>query len=315
MRRWAYRVAVVVAVAAMAAGGGYALAGYRSAPGPAATVAGYFAALARADAPGALAYGPAPGAPHQFLTSAVLAEQQRIAPLHGLAVTALSVRGATAVVGYSYRLRFASGDRAVSGRIGLTRRGRRWQLDSTSVVTTVTGYQAGDRMSFAGTALPAGPVALFPGALPVRFDTAYLGLAAADAAVRLGQDPSVELLVEPSAAARSALRVQLAQRLAACLRDGFAAVSCPLPSPPSGSYVPGTLHGRVTSDLGALSYRVGTDAAGVITVTGTVRVRASYRLLDYQDVVAPGQGTVALPVDASAYAVAPLSLRLTGTGP
>ena len=63
MRRALYWSAVVLAVAVLAGGAVFAYLGYRSTAGPDGTVRGYFAALARADAPAALGFGRLPAGP------------------------------------------------------------------------------------------------------------------------------------------------------------------------------------------------------------------------------------------------------------
>ena len=77
---------------------------------------------------------------------------------------------------YSYQLRFDTGDRAVAGAVEVIDSASGWRLAQTAVVTTVHLNQAVDRSTFAGAAVPEGRTLLFPGALPIRFDTKYLTL-------------------------------------------------------------------------------------------------------------------------------------------
>src|SRR4051812_31040755 len=104
MRRALYWIAVLVALAGLVGGAAYAYVAYRATSGPDGAVKGYFAALARSDAPAALAFGDVPAGPHELLTSAVLAEQQRIAPLHHVQILDVSRSGGAASVRYSYQL-------------------------------------------------------------------------------------------------------------------------------------------------------------------------------------------------------------------
>ena len=300
-----YRAAVLAAVVALGGGGGYAVAVHRSLAGPQAAVRGYFAALVRGDAPAALAYGTLPAGPHQLLTSAVLAVQRRIAAMHDVAITDTARRAGRARVHYVYRLRFPGGDRAVRGVLTVRREADGWRLTRTAVSTTLRLTAAGDRAALAGAALPTGRTLLFPGAVPVRFDSPYLQLAPGGAAVGFGAAAVTELHPEPTPAARAALRARLAATLRRCLAGGE--VGCPRPS---AAYVPGSVRGRVTGGLDGLRYRVAPGPAGTITISGTLTLSARYRRLDYQNVVHDGSGRLTLPVRGTAYAVTPLVLRV-----
>lgn len=306
MRRWGYWTAIVLAAAAVAAGAVVAYSASRAASGPAATVRGYFAALARADAPDALSYGAVPPGPHDLLTSAVLAEQQRIAPLGEVRILDVTQAGARATVRYAYRLGFASTPRRVRGQILLRRTDGRWRLAATAVATSLDLDQARDRAAVGGAAPPDGATLLFPGALPVRFDTGYLRLAPHSAAVRLGAPGRTELDVLPSAAAAAALRAQLQHELTRCVSAPAATAGCP---GPAGRIVPGSMAGRF-SGVGDVAVRVGARATGEFTLTGTVQFSGSYRRLDFDNLAHREANRLALPVHALAYAVAPLRLRL-----
>ncbi len=124
---------------------------------------GYFAALERGDAPGALAFGDLPPGPHTLLTGTVLRAQQRIAPIHHVQV--LSVRrgnGGTAVVTVHYEIDYPAGPQPVTDQVGVHRRGSSWYLDKTAVPTTIElshALHAGQhrRRGYPGRADPAVP--------------------------------------------------------------------------------------------------------------------------------------------------------------
>jgi hypothetical protein len=306
MRRWWFWTALAGAVVALAAGTTVAYSAYRDASEPAAAVRGYFAALARADAPAALGYGPVPPGSHRLLTSAVLAQQQRIAPLRDVRILGTAQNGAHATVRYAYRLAFAAAARTVTGRVALRRTDGRWRLTATAVATTLEIDQARDRIIVGGAAPPDGPTAVFPGAVPVRFDTPYLRLAPHTSAVRLGAGGSAVLEVRPSAGAVTTLRAQLQRLLRRCVSAGAAPAGCPLPP---GRVVPGSLSGTFTG-VPEVAVRVGARAAGELTLTGAVHFTGSYRRLDFDNVAHRETGALSLPVRAVALAVAPLRLRL-----
>jgi hypothetical protein len=306
LRRVLFWAALAVAVAALVGGAVYAYVGYRAVSGPEGAVRGYFAALARSDAPAALGFGTVPDGPHDLLTSDVLAEQQRIAPLRDVRIADVVHNGSQATVRFSYRLAFVAGTRQVTGSVRVVHGGASWRLAQTAVPTAVRLDQAADRVSFAGSSVPTGPTLLFPGALPIRFDTAYLRLAPDTAAVGFGSAPVIDLRVEPTASARAQLSAALAGMLAGCASGPPPSADCPLPS---SRYVPGSLHGRILSRQ--LSFGVSSAAAGTITATGTAFFEGGYQRLAYDNVAEIRRGRLSLPVSASSYAVAPLSPRFT----
>jgi hypothetical protein len=311
MRRALYWITVVIAVAALAGGAVYAYLGYRDTAGPDGTVKGYFDALARADAPAALGFGSVPAGPHDLLTSQVLAEQQQLAPLRNLQIQSVARSGSRAAVQYSYQLGFSTGNRTVTGTVQVIDGAAGWRMSQTAVATTVILDQATDRSTFAQAAVPEGRTLLFPGALPIRFDTPYLALTPPAAQVRFGGPHTIALGVRATPAARSRLTAALHQRLTACVSGPPPSVACPLPS---NRYVPGSLRGRLVGTLSHdIKFSVSPDAAGSIQARGTVAFRGHFRRLTYDNITQSRRGEVRLPVHASAYAVAPLALHLDGT--
>lgn len=307
MRRAVFWTASLVAVIALLGGAAYAYLGYRATSGPGATVRGYFAALARSDAPAALAFGDVPDGPHGLLTSEVLAQQQQIAPLHDVRILDVATAGDEATVRYSYQLRFALGGRTASGNLRVLHRASRWRLAQTAVPVTVRLVQASDRVTFAGSSLPAGRTLLFPGALPLHLDTPYLQVRSATATAQFAGGSTIDIDLELTAAGRAGLIAALTKRLAACASGHDAAPDCPLPS---SRVVPSSFAGRITGVTGKkITFRVGTDASGMISMNGVVDFRGRYRELDYNNVVHTHRGRVPLGIAATAYPVAPLAVR------
>jgi hypothetical protein len=311
MRRAVYWTAVVVATAALVVGGVQAYLGYRATAGPDGTVKGYFAALVRSDAPAALGFGIVPAGPHDLLTSQVLAEQQQLAPLHDVRIRSVQRSGSQATVRYSYRLRFVSRDQTVTGSVQLTSGRSGWRMEQTAVPATIRLDQALDRSTFAGATVPDGQTLLFPGALPIRFDTRYLRLVPATAQARFGGPSTISLGVRATPAAQAQLTAALRKHLTACVTHAPPSASCPLPS---ARFVPGSLRGRLVSDLTHdVTFRVSSDSLGTIDATGSATFRGRYRELTYDNVTKSHRGSVRLPVTASAYAVAPLTLHYGST--
>ena len=299
MRRVAYWTAVLVALAAMGAGGWYAYDAYRATSAPEAKVRAYFAALARSDAPAALALGDIPAGPHGLLTSQVLAEQQRIAPLHDLHILDVAEDGSAATVRYSYQLRFPRGNQEFTGSLALTRGGHGWRLAAVAVPVAITVDQARDRFTFAGAGVPDGLTVMFPGALPIRFDTANLQVDQSTAAVQFDGDRTLDVSVEASAAARAALTTKLAALVRTCLSNSPAA-NCPTPP---GRVVPGTLAGTLVGALSPkLTFSVGASAGGTIDLSAKIVVSGRYQELAYDNVATQHSGRIALVLAARSSA-------------
>ena len=186
------------------------------------------------------------------------------------------------------------------------RRGSSWYLDRTAVATTIDLTHALDRASIVGAGIPEGATLLFPGVVPVSFDTPYLQLDSASVTFSTGRH--VEVAVGVSDAGRAAVTAALSKALAACVHSGGSGV-CPLPS---DRYVPGSLKGRLEGGLaGRVSLTVDPDAAGVIDVSGVIPFRGSYEQLQFDNLATARSGTLELPLDSVAYAVAPIVLQWT----
>lgn len=311
-RRVAYWAAAVFA--ALLTVGGVVLAtsaasGAGSGNGPAATVTGYFAALQRGDAAAALGYGPPPSGSRALLTPAVLAEQQRVAPIRGVSVRVVRRSGSRAVVHVRYLLDFAAGQRVVTSSLRLHRSGS-WRLRQVAVRTRVQVASASERATLAGAAVPGSPVLLFPGAAPVRFDTPYLAVGPSGGSVAFGAPPTTVVRPVVTQAGRLAAAGAVSQALNRCVTAAQPDPACPLPTE---RFIPGTVHGQVLGRLSDdLHVRLRATPAGLLDIAGHAPVRVRYQRLTFRDRVVTGQERFALPVHAQAYAVAPLRIRWVG---
>ena len=151
---------------------------------------------------------------------------------------------------------------------------------------TLTLLQAADRASFAGAVIPFDSTLVFPGAVPITFDSPYLRLTLATDQLTLSQSSDVELSAELTPAATSAIVHQLNTLLTACGRaadaaDASSGARCPVPSP---QFVPGSMSGTLMSQPSDLTLGVASSSTGLITITGEADFDGSYRMLDFNDV-------------------------------
>ena len=301
---------LVAAGAVVAVGWGAVMAytGYRQTAGPGGAVKGYFAALARGDAPAALGFGAPPEGVHTLLTSRVLKQQQAIAPIRDVTVVDTVTHGSAATVTVHYVLGFRDGPKGVTEQVAVHRHDGAWRLAATAATTSLDLTGALERATVAGGAVPDNPAAIFPGALPVTFDTPYLQLAPSTRYVRLSAPADTTVTVQVSPAGRAVIVPALATMLSACLRAGPVDPRCPLPS---DRVVPGTLRGTLANNaLAHLQVQVQTDRAGLIAVAvPDLSMHASYQQLDFNNRPFPMSGPVTLHVAATTYAVAPVRLN------
>ena len=308
MKKWLWRGGVLLGAGLLAAGLVLAVDGYGATGGPADVARGYFAALARSDAPDALAYGDVPDGPHTLLTSTVLGVQNRIAPMQDVRVGATNQAGGKASVAVTYTLAFPGAPQTIKAQVPLHEQDGGWRLDAVAIRTQLIVDHAAQRVSVAGGPVPSGSVLLFPGAVPVGFDTPYLALSPADDHVDFGAASPTTVVVQVSAAGRRAVDAAVLAKLRHCL--AVADPVCPLPSE---RYVPGSVRGTLpASALSRLSVMVGDDPSGQLDIAGGVPIEASaYRWLTFGNVARSGHGTLTLQVSASAYPVAPLNVVWT----
>lgn len=303
--RGLYWVAVLLSLVLLVAGGIVVYLGYTATSGPDGAVKGYFSALQRGDAGSALAFGDVPPGPHTLLTDTVLEAQQHIAPITGVQILSVQQTGSgRATVTVHYDLDFPGGAQRITDEVPVQKVGSSWDLVRTAIPTQIELTHALERATIVGAGIPDGDTLLFPGAVPITFDTPYLQLGAG--AVTFATGSQVNATVEVSAAGRSAVAKALSTALSSCISSGGKGY-CPLPS---DRYVPGSLQGRLLADAAErMSLAVDPASAGVIDVSGTVLFRGKYRELDFDNVPSTRYGTVALPLSATVYAVRPVVVQ------
>jgi hypothetical protein len=303
VRRWLYWAGGAAGVVLLGTGTAVAVLGAAEPSGPAGAVRGYFAALARGDAADALAYGVVPDGPRTLLTGPVLRAQQRAAPLAHFTVRGTSRDGDRARVAVRYVLRYPGSPQTVNSTIGMHRAKGSWRLDAVAIRTSLEIDRASQRATVAGAGVPDGDTLLFPGAVPISFDTPYLQLDAAEDTVSFGRQGELRVYVEVSRAGRAAMLAAVRRALTGCLTSGGA--GCPLPTE---RYVPGSVRGPTPADLAAnLKVALAGSDAGVLEVDGQQPVHATaWRKLTFANRAVSGSGTVVLQVHAQAYAKPPL---------
>lgn len=311
-RRIWYWLAIVAALACFGGGLTIAYLGSAAPSGPAGTVRGYFAALQRGDAPEALAYGAVPHGPHLLLTSDVLAEQQRIAPIRGFSVTSTAQHGNRATVRVSYTVAFPGRPQRQQDDIRVRRSGDTWRLVRTAVATRLDLPAAALRATITRAGIPQGTVLMFPGAVPIRYDSPYLELAPATAVVSFGSKPHTTVVARVSATGRHRVVHALVRMLTTCLSAGpRQAVGCPAPAP---RYVPGTVRGRLVGNIrDQLIILLAGNDDGRLDVSGRIQVRGHYRWLTFTNQARTRSGRFELDVQAYCYAVRPLRLAWDAT--
>lgn len=304
--------AVVVALVLLFGGGVIAYRGYAATAGPDGAVRGYFAALQRGDAPAALAFGTVPSGPRTLLSRTVLREQLKVAAIRDLKITAVERTGDTARVTMDYVLVFSDLNQIIHDSVVVHRQGGSWRLANSAVAVQIELAQASDRATLAGTAVSADPVLMFPGAVPIRFDTQYLELDPhGDRALRLSGGGQDDLAVTVTAPGQAAVAAALKKELPACLAGAPTALpACPRPSPRS---VPDSLHGTIAGPVQP-TIVVANGSAGMIDVSAQIMVRGTYKLLNFNNIAVTKTGTVPLPVRATAYATSPVQLTWSDDG-
>lgn len=303
--RLVFWTAVVAAIAAVAGGGYLAETAYAKNTAPKTVVADYLAALARADASAALSYGDLPSGSQVLLTNDVLAAQVAIAPITGITIGRVDESGDTATVDVHYELGFSTGNEKIDDTIDLRRADRIWQLDAVAVPVSLHLAEATRRGSLAGAKVPTGTRLVFPGAMPIEFDTDALTLNA-DSRIVTFTDPggvAQEVELSDNGAAEVAKAVDAA--MAACL-DGSAAAPtlCPLPADPRA--VPGTLRGSTTKPAAEVIHLLLEGSPdGLVHISGEIPVTGDYSQLDFNNQRVTRAGTQTVPFIAICYVTSP----------
>ncbi len=293
--RGLFWLAALISTFALVGGALVAVSSYLSSAQPGTVAVAYFKALAGDNAARALSYGPVPAGDRSFLTADVLKYQLAAGAISDVQVVSVTKTGGTsstaATVNLSYRLRGpGNASRVATDTVPMIRKGRHWWLAASAVSTKIGLAQAGKRATLAGAAFPTGSVLLFPGVLPITFDTPNLALANPDATVQFSPGNQAALAVAPSAAGITAARAAVGVALQACLAATSTNVFCPVPGNGTSAVraVPGSLHGTLADGaLDGLEVSVSPDPNGVLVVGGTVAVNGSYLSLDYTNLAAP----------------------------
>ncbi len=301
--RGVFWVAVLTSVVAVVAGTFVAVTTYVSATAPDTIATDYFRALSRGDAAGALAYGDVPAGPRTYLTDGVLRAALEVAAISDVNVLSVDRIGDRANVTVQYQLGFRDNQRAVTDTVILNRHGRSWRLATTAASVQIIAKVAGHRLTLGGSALPAGSVLVFPGALPLSVDTPNLEIG--EEVVYLTAKPSRTFRPTLSKAGTQAVQAAVVSAVRACLGTN-PSPSCPVPT--DARVVPGTVHGTLTGNLGdELKIQV-TGPDGLLDVSGSVAVRGSFQRLDFDNLPAATSGTTDLAIRAHCYAVNPSKL-------
>jgi hypothetical protein len=312
-RRPGRSLLAVLAVVAMVGGGAVAVRAAVQVAAPAEVVEHYFAAVRAGDAPTALSYGDTPPGDHAFLTSAALGVQNQLAAIGSVRVDPATVTGRTARVPITYTLTPAAAPTRPSIQttdVALHRRGRGWSLDRTAAVVRVVAVGAGRRATLAGAAIPAGPVALFPGVVPVRYDTTLIQQQLNSGYVTLTSSAPVKVGAQLSESGRSVVESAVRKAFVTCLARPIAATSrsCPLTPTTSGRPVPGSLRGSLRRSAFDVGPSLG-DADGLVRTSGSFFVDGHYQTLDYNNLASTATGTVQVNFVAAVYATTPGTVR------
>jgi hypothetical protein len=297
----------LVAVLALVGGIAFAVTALTEVTSPRSTVADYFAALRRADAPAALSLGPRLTGDTRLLTSAVLREQQQLGPLSGVRVGDTRENGSRATVAVSYGVGGVT-PTTRNETVALHRKGNGWELDRSSSLVSVHLLNAAHRTTLAGSAVPSTPVHVFPGVLPLRFDTAALQMDPKVPTVTLSADADLNVAVVLSAAGRRALGAQLDSAVAACL--GKPAAPCLLEATATRT-VPGSLRGSVSVPPSAGPPQLelsATDVDGLVTASGTFKADAQWTVLNFENQPEQKHGTVSVDYRAQFFVSKPATL-------
>jgi hypothetical protein len=306
--RLLFWTAMVLALAAVGGGLGLAYDAYEEETAPERVVLDYFAAVAGGDAAAALAYGDLPDEESDLLTAEVLAAQLAIAPITAVTVHVPAASGKSASAQVSYQLEFPTGAQTVEDTIPLTRAGRTWRLATVAVPVAMRVTNGTSRATLAGADVPFGRHLLFPGALPIAFDTASLGLEEDTRVVRFAQVGDLEESAELTEAGMAAVAAALDAAFEACLAGtADAPTLCPLPA--DARAVPGSLSGTTASPASGeilIETQAGND--GLVRMVGDVTVTGEYQTLDFNNQHVVKTGDLVVEVRAACYVTSPESI-------
>jgi hypothetical protein len=273
--------------------------------GPSAVVRSYFSALRTGDAAKALSFGAAPSGNTSYLTSAVVQAQSRLGVLGEPTLTSVTHSGDTARVGVTYTV----GTKTLTDQITLHRTSRHWQMDATTASVSVDVGAAAHRATMSGLDLPTGAIDLFPGAVPVVYDTPDLSQSPTSDLVSLSATGVLRVRAQLTDAGSDAVVQSLRAAMTACLGQGAQApASCPL-TPTADRAVPGSLRGTIaTVDAPNPATLVTGDADGLVELDATISVTGTWSVLDFNNLAVKKTGTAVVPVTGRTYITAPQSV-------
>lgn len=296
-RRVRYLIAAVLCAVLAVSLGSAVVVQLRNDRAPQATVKHYFAALARGDAPAALALSATPSR-GEYLTSTVLKQQLAIAKFADVVIGGTAVHGTKATTQVSYQLTFSSGTQKIVDAVDLIKQGSNWRLSRAATLINMTGSPStAARLSFAGRPLPSERVLVFPGALPLATDNPAVQ-PVGQPLIRFIDDNQLDTLsVMLSAAASKTLSESLANAVTSCLTGASESLYCPVPN--ATRPIPGSLRG--TRQVGPIDVAVSLSESGVIGLTATITVTGSWKTWDFnnQAIAHTGQTKVAVRAQAS----------------
>jgi hypothetical protein len=140
--------------------------------------------------------------------------------------------------------------------------------------------------TFAGSVVPTGDYAMFPGAVPITYHTPNLEADSSSRVVRFAGTGSMQVNAQVSAAGRKAIAPVVQAALAACLAGrGRPQALCPVPDPELA--VPGSLRGRTTGKAGAGLQLIVASSDGEIDISEEATVSATYQTLDQNNLASP----------------------------
>ena len=297
--------AVVLALAMAGGGGALAFTAYEEETAPERIVLDYLTAVASGDAAAALAYGDLPEGEQDLLTAEVLAAQREIAPISDISVDVTVGPGDVASARVTYELGFETGPEQVEDTIELIRADRSWRLVEVAAPITMRVTNGASRATLAGGEIPDGRHLLFPGAVPITFDTENLALDEDARVVRFALEDDAEESAELSEAGLAAVAEAVDAAFAACLAGTAEAPTlCPLPT--DARAVPGSLTGTpvdaVAEDL-LIETSAGND--GLVRISGDVTVTGEYQQLDFNNQRVAKTGDHVVEIRAACYASSP----------
>lgn len=291
--------AMLLATALTLAGASFAVGAYQADAAPETVVLRYFQALQDGDAAVALGLGDVPSGAHDLLTPGVLAAQNRTAPITDVVLRDVQRDGDDAIVDVSYTV----GLRSMRDSVAVRRVGHGWRLSRSALAVTFTSNGGSAFATFAGARVPDGDYLMFPGAVPITYDSPDLELDPQFAVLRFIDPGGIDVRAEVTDAGKWTIVRALRAALVRCLAGTFPDEPlCPVPDVESG--VPGSLRGTVVKvDAATLDWTVN-STDGEIDITGSVSIKGTYQELDRNN-IASARSTDGTTLRAHCYPSSP----------